>query len=136
MSLADKVIEANKQPDYEVDEYGIRLVLNDPEYVAARIVYKNLFERKKDPDSPLLHNRKDKTELWLGNRQLEMNKKTIYELADIKRSIKDYEVQTIWNSVIAHTLSLDESKIIVDEYTYWDVEKGELCHTTERMVSI
>ena len=136
MNLADKVIEANKQPEYEVDEYGIRLVPEDPEYVAARIVFKNLYERKKNPDAPLLHNRKNMTEMWLGNRQLEMNKKTIYELADIKRAIKDYEVQTIWNSVINHTMSLDESKIIVSEYTYWDVEKGELCHTTERMVAI
>lgn len=136
MSLADQVIEANKKPDYEVDEYGIRLVLDDPEYIAARIVYKNLFERRENPDTPLLHNRKNKTEMWLGNRQLEMNKKTIYELADIKRIIKDYEVQTIWDSVMAHTRSLDESKIIVDDYTYWDIEKGELCHTTERMVAI
>lgn len=136
MSLADKVIEANKKPEYEVDEYGIRLVPKDPEYVAARIVFKNLYERKKNPDAPLLHNRKNMTEMWLGNRQLEMNKKTIYELADIKRAIKDYEVQTIWNSVMNHTMSLDESKIIVSEYTYWDVEKGELCHTTERMVAI
>lgn len=136
MNLADKVIEANKKPEYEVDEYGIRLILNNPEYVAARMVYKNLFERNKNPDVPLLHNRKNKTEMWLGNRQLEMDKKTIYKLADIKRNIKDYEVQMIWSSVIAHTLSLDESKIIVDDYTYWDIEKGELCRTTERMISI
>lgn len=136
MSLADKVIEANKKPEYEVDEYGIRLVPKDPEYVAARIVFKNLYERKENPDAPLLHNRRNMTEMWLGNRQLEMNKKTIYELADINRTIKDYEVQAIWNSVIAHTRSLDESKIIVDEYTYWDIEKGELCHTTERMIAI
>ncbi len=136
MSLADKVIEANKKPEYEVDEYGIRLVPEDPEYVAARIVFKNLYERKKNPDAPLLHNRKNMTEMWLGNRQLEMNKKTIYELAGINRIIKDYEVQAIWNSVLAHTRSLDESKIIVDEYTYWDIEKGELCHTAERMVAI
>ena len=136
MSLADKVIEANKKPEYEVDEYGIRLVPEDPEYVAARMVYKNLFERKEDPESPLLHNRRNMTEMWLGNRQLDMDKKTIYELADISRSIKDYEVQTIWNSVLAHTPTLDESKIIVDDYTDWDVEKGELCHTTERMTWI
>ena len=136
MSLADKVIEANKKPEYEVDEYGIRLVPEDPEYIAARMVYKNLFERKEDPESPLLHNRKNMTEMWLGNRQLNMDKKTIYELADINRAIKDYEVQAIWNSVLAHTPTLDESKIIVDDYTYWDVEKGELCHTTERMTWI
>lgn len=136
MSLADRVIEANKKPEYEVDEYGIRLVPEDPEYVAARIVFRNLAERKENPEAPLLHNRKNMTEMWLGNRQLAMDKKTIYELADIKRSIKDYEVKAIWGSVMAHTRSLDENKIIVDDYTYWDIEKGELCHTTERMVAI
>ena len=136
MSIADKVIEANEKPAYEVDEYGVMLKPKDPEYIAARIVFKNIFEREKDPNAPLLHNRKNKTELWLGNRQLEKSKKTIYELADIKRCIQEYEVQTIWDSVMDHTRSLDESKIIIDAYTYWDVEKGELCHTTERMVSI
>lgn len=136
MNLADKVIEANSKPEYEVDEYGIRLVPEDPEYVAARIVFKNIAERKENPDAPLLHNRKNMTEMWLGNRQLDMDKKTIYELADINRTIKDYEVQTIWSSVMNHTLSLDETKIIVDDYTYWDIEKGELCHTAERMVAI
>lgn len=134
MSLADQVIEANKKPEHEVDEYGIRLEINNPEYVAARMVYKNLFERQKDPDAPLLHNRRNMTEMWLGNRQLNMDKKTIYELADIKRNIKDYEIKPIWASVMAHTRSLDENKIIVDSYTYWDIEKGELCRTTERMV--
>lgn len=136
MNLADKVIEANKKPEHKVDEYGIRLISENPEYIAARIVFKNLAERKKDSSVPLLHNRKNMTEMWLGNRQLDMDKKTIYELADINRTIKDYEVKTIWASVIAHTRSLDETKIIVDDYTYWDVEKGELCHTTERMVAI
>lgn len=136
MSLADQVIEANKKPEYKVDEYGIPLFPENTEYVASRMVHKNLFDRKENPDAPLLHNRKNMTEMWLGNRQLTMDKKTIYELADIKRPIKDYEVQAIWDSVLAHTRSLDENKIIINEYTYWDVEKGELCHTTERMVWI
>ncbi len=136
MGLADKVIEANNKSEYETDEYGIRLEIKNPEYVAARIVYKNLFDRRKNPDTPLLHNRKEKTEMWLGNRQLEMDRKTLYELADINRYIKEYEVQAIWKSIMDHTLSLDENKIIVDDYTYWDVEKGELCHATERMMWI
>ena len=136
MSLADQVIEANKKPEYEIDEYGIRVETRNPEYVAARIVYKNIFERQKDQDAPLLHNRKNRTEMWLGNRQLEMDKKTIYELADIKRPIKDYEVKTIWESVVAHTLSLDENKIIISNNMYWDIEKGELCRTRERMINI
>ena len=136
MNLADQVIEANKKPEYEVDEFGIRLMPNEPEYVAARIVTKNLFERKKNPDAPLLHNRRNTSELWLGNRQLSMDKKTIYELADIKRQIRDYEIQVIWNSVLTHTCALDENKIMISSHMYWDIEKGELCHTTERMVAI
>lgn len=136
MSLADKIIEANSKPKVERDEYGVLKKIDDPEYIAARIVFKNLYEKKKDPDTPLLHNRKNKTELWLGNRQLEKNKKTFYELADIRRTIKDYEVQIIWDAIIAHTRSLDESKIVISEHTYWDIEKGELCHTDERMITI
>ena len=136
MDLADKVIEANNKPEIERDEYGVIKKVDDPEYVAARIVFKNLHEKEKDPDVPLLHNRKNKTELWLGNRQLEKNKKTFYELANINRTIKDYEVQIIWDAIMEHTRSLDESKIVIDEHTYWDIEKGELCHTDERMITI
>ena len=136
MSLADKVIEANNKPKIERDEYGVLKKIDDPEYIAARIVFKNLHEKEKDPDAPLLHNRKHKTELWLGNRQLTKDKKTFYELAGIKRTIKDYEVQIIWDAIMAHTRSLDESKIMVSEHTYWDLETGELCHTDERMITI
>lgn len=136
MNLADKIIEANNGPDPERDEYGVLKKIDDPEYVAARIVFKNLYEKRKDPDSPLLHNRRNKTELWLGNRKLEKNKNTFYELAGITRTIRDYEVQIIWDAIMEHTLSLDESKIAVGEHTYWDTEKGELCHTDERMITI
>lgn len=136
MNLADKIIEANNKPEIERDEYGVIKKVDDPEYIAARIVFKNLHEKEKDPDVPLLHNRKNKTELWLGNRQLEKNKKTFYELADIRRTIKDYEVQIIWDAIMEHTRSLDESKIVVDEHTYWDTEKGELCYSKERLITI
>lgn len=136
MSLADKIIEANNKPKVERDEYGVLKKIDDPEYIAARIVFKNLYEKKKDPDTPLLHNRKNNTELWLGNRQLEKNKNTFYELAGINRTIKDYEVQIIWDAIMAHTRSLDESKIVISEHTYWDIEKGELCYTNERMITI
>lgn len=136
MSLADKIIEANNKPKVERDEYGVLKKIDDPEYIAARIVFKNLHEKEQDPDTPLLHNRKNKTELWLGNRQLEKNKNTFYELAGINRTIKDYEVQIIWDAIIAHTRSLDESKIVISEHTYWDIEKGELCYTNERLITI
>lgn len=136
MSLADKVIEANNKPEIERDEYGVIKKVDNPEYIAARIVFKNLYERSQNPDVPLLHNRKNRTELWLGNRQLEKSKNTFYELAGINRTIKDYEIQIIWDAIMAHTRSLDESKIAVGEHTYWDIEKGELCHTDERMITI
>lgn len=136
MNLADKVIEANSDSGPERDEYGVLKKIDDPEYIAARIVFKNLYERRKDLEAPLLHNRKNGTELWLGNKQLEKNKNTFYELAGITRTIKDYEIQIIWDAIIDHTLSLDENKIAISEHTYWDIEKGELCHSEERMITI
>ena len=138
MDLADRVIEANERFDdegYEKDDLGIR-ISDKPDYIVIRILEKNYQDLKKDPDSGLVHSRKNRTELWKGNRQLEKGKKTIYELAAISRILKDYEIDQIWDLLLQYTYQLDESKIVVGPYTYWDMEKGELCHTKERMITI
>lgn len=135
MSLADKVIEANNKPKYEVDELGLGIA-DTPDYVAARALYRNTLELREDPDAGLLHNRNHGTELWKGNVKLEKSKKTIYELANLNRTLKDYEVGAIWRSLLKNTPELDESKIVVDEHTYWDTEKGELCYSKERLITI
>ena len=135
MSLADKIIEANEKPKYDVDELGLGIA-DTPDYIAARALYRNTLELREDPDAGLIHNRKHGSELWKGNRQLQKNKQTIYELAALNRTLRDYEVDAIWRSLLKNTPELDESKIVIDEHTYWDIDKGELCHTDERMITI
>ncbi len=135
MGIADSIIEANKKPNYKVDELGIR-VSNKPDYVVIRILERNRRELMADPYAGLIHNRRYRTELWKGNRQLEKSKKTIYELAALNRNIKDYELDNIWSLLLKYTYQLDESKIVIGKHTYWDIEKGELCHTNERMITI
>lgn len=137
MSLADKVIEANERQErgYELDELGIGIA-NTPDYIVARILYRNTLEMDQDPTADLIHTRRHKTQLWKGNRELHKDKKTIYELANLNRLLKDYELDAIWDSLLRHTPELDESKIVVSGHAYWDIEKGELCYTKERLLTI
>lgn len=136
MSLADKVIEANKEErGYETDELGLGIA-DTPDYVVARILYKNTLELEQDPSAGLIHNRKHRSELWKGNRELAKSKRTIYELANLNRRLNDYELDAIWRSLLKNTPELDESKIVVDRNTYWDIERGELCYTEERLLTI
>lgn len=137
MSLADQVIEANKEQErgYELDELGLGIT-KTPDYVAARILCRNTLELKQDPMAGLIHTRKYGTQLWKGNRELNKSKKTIYELANIDRMLKDYELDAIWDSLLRNTPELDESKIVVNKHTYWDMDKGELCYTKERLLII
>lgn len=137
MDLADKVIEANKEQEksYEVDELGLGIA-NTTDYIAARALYRNYLARMKDPDVGLLHNRNHGKELWRGETQLKKHKNTIYELADWKKNLKDYELEAVWASLLRNTPSLDTSKIIVDAHTYWDTERCELVHTSEELLSI
>ncbi len=135
MDIADKIIEANEKPDFEMDELGLG-VANTPDYIAARALYRNTLELREDPYAGLIHNRNNGSELWKGNRQLFKSKNTIYELADLHRNLRDYEIDAVWRSLLKNTPALDESKIVIDEHTYWDIEKGELCYTKERMITI
>lgn len=135
MNLADEIIEANNKPDYNADELGIR-ISDKPDYVVIRILELNIRELGENPNAGLIHSRKNQTQLWKGNRELVKSKNTIYELADLDRRLKDYEIDKIWNLLLKYTYQLDESKIVVDEHTYWDTEKGELCHTKERLITI
>lgn len=137
MSLADKVIEANEKQErgYELDELGLGIA-KTPDYVVARILYRNTLELEQDPTAGLIHTRRHKTQLWKGNRELYKNKKTIYKLANLNRMLKDYELDIIWDSLLKNTPELDESKIVVDRHIYWDIEKGELCFTKERLLTV
>lgn len=137
MSLADQVIEANKEQErgYELDELGLGIA-NVPDYVVARILYRNTLDMDQDPTAGLIHTRRHKTQLWKGNRELRRDKKTIYKLAKLNRTLKDYELDAIWDSLLKNTPELDESKIVVSGHAYWDIEKGELCYTKEGLLTI
>lgn len=137
MNLADQVIEANKEQDrgYELDELGLGIA-DTPDYIVARILYRNTLELEGDATAGLIHSRKHGTQLWKGNQELDKSKKTIYRLAALNRILKDYELDSIWDSLLKNTPELDESKIVVDGYTYWDIDKGELCCADERMINI
>ena len=137
MSLAEEVIEANnrEEREYEIDDLGLGIA-KTPDYVVARALYRNTIELEEDPYAGRLHNRKGGTELWKGNRQLKKNKKTIYELAGLERVLKDYEIDAIWESLLRNTPELDDTKIVVGGHTYWDIEKGELCHSKKRTLTI
>lgn len=137
MSLADQVIEANKEQErgYELDELGLGIV-DTPDYVVARILYRNTLEMEQDSTVGLIHTRRHKAQLWKGNRELYKDKKTIYELANLNRTLKDYELDAIWDSLLKNAPELDESKIVVSGHTYWDIERGELCYTKERLLTI
>ena len=137
MNLADKVIEANKEKEksYDLDELGLGIA-DTLDYIVARILYKNTLEMRQDANAGLIHNRRHRTQLWKGNKELIKSKKTIYELANLSRVIKDYEFDEIWNSLLRNTPELDESKIVIDRHIYWDTERGELCYTKEGLLTI
>ena len=134
--LADQVIQANKQEqNSNIDELGIGIA-DTMDYVVARILYINTLERKKDPRAPMLHTRKNRTELWKGNLHLECGKDTIYELSHIYRRLKDYEIAEIWATLLRFVPELDDSRIIISDGLYWDTETCELVRTNEDLLWI
>lgn len=136
MDLADRVIQANEQAKgYETDELGLGIA-DTPDYIAARIMYRNTLDREKDPSAPLLYTRRGRKELWLGNEELSCTKETIYRLSAIRRSIKPFEIPLVWESLMRHLPALDTSKIIVSPHYYWDTETSELCYSEEELIGI
>lgn len=131
MGLADKIAEANKKKEYvdgetrDLDELGLPIFNDRPDYIAARILKKN-YDEYSVGKVDLLHTRRNKKELWLGHELLQQDKKTLYRLAHTKQSIKDWMVPVIYEMLSRCCYELDESKIIVDEKHYWDKATGEL----------
>ena len=143
-NLADKVIEANESttsvnnanngyPE-EFDEYGIK-IYDNAEYYVARALRINFLSRIND-NAPLLHTRRNRSELWLGHKQLYPDSGTIYSLTDANNKIPHWQMNKIWNLLLEYAPALDESKILIDNHTYWDIEKGEMCHTDDYLEGI
>ena len=137
MDLADKVIKANKKPQNTegYDELGIKIFKDNPEYLAARALRINYLDRL-DGRPELLHTRNNRTELWLGHRQLKEGQDAIYRLTLYRGVLKPWLVATTWKKLLEFAPPLDETKILIDAYTYWDIEKGEMCHSNTPLEAI
>ena len=143
-NLADKVIEANESTSFAnnanngypegFDEYGIK-IYDNAEYYVARALRINFLSRINGA-APLLHTRCNRSELWLGHKQLYPDSDTIYTLTDANNKIPHWQMNKIWNLLLEYAPALDESKILVDNHTYWDIETGELCHTDDYLEGI
>lgn len=143
-NLADKVIEANESTSSasnanngypeEFDEYGIK-IYNNAEYYVARALRINFLSRINGA-APLLHTRYNRSQLWLGHKRLSLTTDTIYSLTDANSRIEQWQMNKIWNLLLEYAPALDESKILIDNHTYWDIEKGELCHTDDYLEAI
>lgn len=136
MSIADQVIEnleANKgsQPD-GYDELGLYIVDN-ADYIAARMIKRN-WDKYREGKEGLLHKRKDG--IYIGDEHIDCTLDNIYRLSAINRPVRGYERPQVWEILKQHIPELDESKIIIDDYSYWDIEKGELCRSDIPMYHI
>lgn len=137
VDLAEKVIQANKANSSRAegyDELGIK-IYNNAEYYVARALRLNTLSRIGN-NAPLLHTRNQRTELWLGHKLLQYSPHTIYALVEPKKPIPEWRRIEIWKLLLKYAPELDESKIIINNHTYWDIEKGELCETDEYLEAI
>ena len=129
--LADKIASANKRrrPDPvdngTLDEYNLPVNWDDPEYIAARIVWRNLNEYSNGR-ADLLYTRKNRTELWLGHEKLNQNQKTLYRLAAVSRRIDGFMVPQVYEHILRHVKHFDPTKILISDELYWDVTTGEI----------
>lgn len=140
MDLADRVIRANNESGRTVqngfDELGLRIFEGSPDYLAARALRLNYLDRMSGKSSALLHTRNNKTELWLGDKWLTESPGALYRLTKYKLPLSPWLVVSAWEKLLEFAPALDETKLIIDAYTYWDIEKGELCHSDEALEAI
>ena len=139
--LADRIATANKkkfvtgEDMYDLDEYDLPENWEDPEYIAARIIWRNLDEYNRGR-ADLLHTRNNRKELWIGQERLKKDKSTLYRLAAANKQIKDHLVPQIYEHIAYHAKYLDKSKILVNDMYYWDKDLGELRLIQEDMPAI
>ena len=131
VDLAEQIAKANKKQGvkgddlYDLDEYDLPIDWLDPEYIAARAIWRNLSEYSVGR-ADLLHTRSHKRELWLGHERLKQNKSTLYRLVASNRRIQDFLIPQVFEIIRQHARYLDTSKIIIDDEHYWDKETGEI----------
>ena len=129
--LADQIAKANAKHGvkgdnlYELDEYDLPADWLDPEYIAARVIWRNLSEYSVGR-ADLLYTRNARKQLWLGHDRLKQDKPTLYRLAAPNQMIKDFLVPQVFEIIRKHACYLDKTKILIDDGLYWDKETGEL----------
>ena len=129
--LAEQIAKANKKQGvkgddlYDLDEYDLPVDWLDPEYIAARVIWRNLSEYSVGR-ADLLHTRNNKRELWLGHERLKQDKTTLYRLVASNRRIQDFLIPQVFEIIRQHAKYLDTSKIIIDDEHYWDKETGKI----------
>lgn len=140
MDLADRVIRANNEAGRQVhegfDELGLKIIEGSPDYLAARALRLNYLDRMSGRTTALLHTRNNKTELWLGDQRVQESSGGLYRLTRYRRTISPWLIIATWETLLEFAPALDETKLIIDAYTYWDVERGELCHSNEALEAI
>ena len=141
MDLADQIARANKRHGVKgdsilaLDEYDLPTDWSDPEYIAARVIWRNLSEYSVGR-ADLLHTRYNKRQLWLGHEKLKQDKPTLYRLVNSDQRIQDFLIARVFEIIRQHARYLDTSKIIIDDEHYWDKETGEIRKIEGQMPAI
>lgn len=133
MSLADKVIKANEEPEPidtgpKLDDIGFPLPKPDTEkawceYLTARILYLN-------PRMYLHHNI-----LWIENIPIRETKNNYYMLAKYPKPITDPECQYVWRRLKEVVPELDTDIISVLPDLTFNMRTGEVKHEKVRTTS-
>ena len=126
MSLADQVIEANREERRvdtgpELDDIGFPLPKPQTErahceYLTARIMYLN----------PRMYQHEGR--LWINEHIIPENKDSYYRLAKYPKPIKDHENQYVWSRLRDILPTLDTDVIAVLPDLTFNMRTGEVKH--------
>lgn len=114
----------------EKDEFGVR-IFNSTDYIIIRIL-----EINRQQGNGLLHTRKDRRELWLGQERLQKSAATIYRLSKYNGLLRSWHIESIWEKLLDILPYLDESKLVISDHLYWDIEAGKLAFSKENLLTI
>ena len=114
----------------ERDELGIR-IFNSTDYIIIRIL-----EINRQQGNGLLHTRNGQRELWLGQERLYKSAATVYRLSKYNGRLRDWHIESIWEKLLNILPYLDESKLVISDHLYWDIEAGKLAFSKENLLTI
>lgn len=124
VGLADRIIEQNSKPDYEVDELGLGVRLDKPDYFAARAIYKNYLERQENYMVPLLHKRQGA--IYYGNKLVNETSSNFYKYTAYTNNVKTGMIIQFWESLRRVLPELSHEKIVISDHIMFNRSTGEL----------